>query len=74
MYWNCFAAFYFLQDLLSWTKDKSEVETVDLILKLREKLVSDRTVWLLFQYLLVFILSMIQLQKMKAAFMKRSEA
>ncbi|KAK3558265.1 hypothetical protein QTP86_013931 [Hemibagrus guttatus] len=25
-------------DLLSWTKDKSEVETVDLILKLREKL------------------------------------
>ncbi|XP_060770246.1 protein DENND6B isoform X5 [Neoarius graeffei] len=25
-------------DLLSWTKDKSEVETVDLIIKLREKL------------------------------------
>ncbi|KAI5614937.1 protein DENND6B, partial [Silurus asotus] len=25
-------------DLLSWTKDKSEVETVDLVLKLREKL------------------------------------
>lgn len=73
MYWNCFAAFYFLQDLLSWTKDKSEVETVDLILKLREKLVSDRTVWLLLHYLLVFS-SMIQLQKMKAAFMKRSEA
>lgn len=29
-----------LQDLLGWTKDKSEVEVVDLILKLREKLVS----------------------------------
>jgi len=30
-----------IQDLLTWTKDKSEVEIVDLILKLREKLVSD---------------------------------
>uniref|UniRef100_A0A3Q3J010 UDENN domain-containing protein n=1 Tax=Monopterus albus TaxID=43700 RepID=A0A3Q3J010_MONAL len=28
-------------DLLGWTKDKSEVEIVDLILKLREKLVSE---------------------------------
>lgn len=31
-----------LQDLLGWTKDKSEVEIVDLVLKLREKLVSER--------------------------------
>lgn len=30
-----------LQDLLGWTKDKSEVEIVDLVLKLREKLVSE---------------------------------
>lgn len=30
-----------IQDLLTWTKDKSEVEIVDLILKLREKLVSE---------------------------------
>uniref|UniRef100_A0A4W6DGP7 DENN/MADD domain containing 6B n=1 Tax=Lates calcarifer TaxID=8187 RepID=A0A4W6DGP7_LATCA len=29
-------------DLLSWTKDKSEVEIVDLILKLREKLIKAR--------------------------------
>uniref|UniRef100_A0A3Q0RC01 DENN/MADD domain containing 6B n=1 Tax=Amphilophus citrinellus TaxID=61819 RepID=A0A3Q0RC01_AMPCI len=29
-------------DLLGWTKDKSEVEVVDLILKLREKLVTRR--------------------------------
>ena len=27
------------QDLVGWTKDKSEVEVVDLVLKLREKLV-----------------------------------
>lgn len=33
--------FWPLQDLLGWTKDKSEVEIVDLILKLREKLVSE---------------------------------
>lgn len=32
--------FSLIQDLLTWTKDKSEVEIVDLILKLREKLVS----------------------------------
>ncbi|GLD72135.1 protein DENND6B [Lates japonicus] len=31
-----------LEDLLSWTKDKSEVEIVDLILKLREKLIKAR--------------------------------
>lgn len=31
--------FCFWQDLLAWTRDKSEVEIVDLILKLREKLV-----------------------------------
>lgn len=30
-----------LQDPLGWTKDKSEVEIVDLVLKLREKLVGD---------------------------------
>ncbi|XP_029901206.1 protein DENND6B [Myripristis murdjan] len=29
-------------DLLGWTKDKSEVEIVDLILKLREKLMKAR--------------------------------
>lgn len=28
------------QDLIGWTKDKSEVEIVDLVLKLREKMVS----------------------------------
>lgn len=28
-----------LQDLLAWTKDKSEVEIADLVLKLRDKLV-----------------------------------
>lgn len=33
--------FWSLQDLVGWTKDKSEVEIVDLILKLREKLVSE---------------------------------
>lgn len=30
---------WLLQDLLAWTKDKSEVEIVDLLLKLRDKLV-----------------------------------
>ncbi|XP_076578862.1 protein DENND6B isoform X1 [Chaetodon auriga] len=34
--------FWPLQDLLGWTKDKSEVEIVDLILKLREKLIKAR--------------------------------
>lgn len=29
-----------LQDLLGWTRDKSEVEIVDLVLKIREKVVS----------------------------------
>uniref|UniRef100_A0AAY5EXC9 UDENN domain-containing protein n=1 Tax=Electrophorus electricus TaxID=8005 RepID=A0AAY5EXC9_ELEEL len=33
-------------DLLSWTKDKSEVEIVDLILKLREKLIRARKIQL----------------------------
>lgn len=36
--WCCFSSPR--QDLLLWTADKSEVEVVDLILKLREKLVS----------------------------------
>ncbi|XP_016096143.1 protein DENND6B-like [Sinocyclocheilus grahami] len=31
-----------IRDLLTWTKDKSEVEIVDLILKLREKLMRAR--------------------------------
>lgn len=30
---------WLLQDLLAWTKDKSEVEIADLVLKLRDKLV-----------------------------------
>lgn len=30
---------WLLQDLLGWTKDKSEVEIADLVLKLRDKLV-----------------------------------
>lgn len=30
----------FLQNIVAWMKDKSEVEIVDLVLKLREKLVS----------------------------------
>lgn len=30
----------FLQNIRAWMKDKSEVEVVDLVLKLREKLVS----------------------------------
>lgn len=29
-----------LQDLLGWTRDKSQVETVDLVLKIRERVVS----------------------------------
>lgn len=29
----------FLQNIRAWMKDKSEVEVVDLVLKLREKLV-----------------------------------
>lgn len=39
---NCYFMPFVLysQDLMGWTKDKSEVETVDLVLKLREKLVS----------------------------------
>lgn len=34
-----------LQDLLGWAKDKSEVEIVDLILKLKEKLVRKKIEW-----------------------------
>lgn len=29
-----------LQDLLGWTRDKSQVEIVDLVLKIRDKVVS----------------------------------
>lgn len=31
---------FYLQDMLEWIKDKQEVEVVDLVLRLRSKLVS----------------------------------
>lgn len=40
--WNIWISMFCLQNLLGWTKDKSEVEIVDLVLKLREKLVRNK--------------------------------